>query len=301
MRHPISTAWISGSGRSGTTWLGRLLAAHRDSALLYEPLHPGLASFPEDLNPAITDAGDRPYIRAGSNNRSWTNYISSILSGRGFTRRTLFTGIPKHQRPRAIWRAFTGKRLVVKEIRSNLLIEWLTGEFGVRTIVIVRHPCAVVASQLVRNWGTKRNVLDPFLSQPDFVEDHLAGCLDYLNGENLDTVPKQLAARWAIENRAALEVARNNNRVLVVAYEQLVLDSHAELRKAFEFLGWPVDDRVWRTVERHLNPEALSRPHDWLGQWQSRLDPRLVDDILAVTRALGVTRYDERILPVASC
>lgn len=300
MRHPISTAWLSGSGRSGTTWLGQILTANPGSAFLYEPLHSWLASFPKDLTPAITDAGDRPYFRVGSNNPSWTHYISDVLDGRGFTRRTLLSGIPARQQPRAIWRALTGNRLVIKEIRSNLMIDWLTSTFGVRVILITRHPCAVVASQAARDWGTKRNVLDSLLSQPELVEDHLTGDLHYLNREHLDTELKRLAARWAIENRVALETAQGNNLVLPVAYERLVLNSRLELEKIFDFLNWPIDGGGWCAIERQLNQTGDDQPSPdgRLSRWQSQLDPHQIDDILGVTHSLGIKRYDEGIMPV---
>lgn len=300
MRHPISTTWLSGSGRSGTTWLGQVLAANPGSAFLYEPLHSWFASFPEDLSPAITDASDRPYIRVGSSNPSWTRYIARVLEGRGFTRRTLLSGVPARQRPRAIWRALAGNRLVIKEIRSNLMLDWLTSTFGVRVILITRHPCAVVASQAARNWGTKRNVLDSFFSQPEFVEDHLRGDLHHLNRDNLDTGLKRLAARWAIENRVALETARNNDMVLPVAYERLVLNSRSELEKIFDFLNWPIDRRGWCAIERQLNRAGKDQPSvdGRLSRWRTWLQPREIDDILAVTRSLGIKCYDECIMPV---
>ncbi len=238
---------MAGSGRSGTTWLGLVLAAPRGSALLYEPFHSWYAQFPPDLTPQISDASDRYYFRTDAEIPSWKRYIEHILGGSGFTRRTLFAGRQAHDRPHALWRALTGKRLVVKEIRSNLMLGWLARTFDLRIVLLVRHPCATVASQASRQWGTKRNVVELLLQQPELVQDHLQD-LEQLTPAVLDTPVKRLAARWALENRIALATAARDDRVLPVAYENLVMCPRSELERIFTFLGWELSTPDWRRV-----------------------------------------------------
>lgn len=299
MRSVESRVWLAGSGRSGTTWLGLLLAAPRSSALLYEPLHSWYAQFPPDLTPSISDAGDRPYFRTDAEMLSWKHYIEHILGGSGFTRRTLFAGRRPHDRPHALWRALTGKRLVVKEIRSNLMLGWLARTFDLRIVLLVRHPCATVASQASRQWGTKRNVVEVLLRQPELVQDHLKEDLEQLTPAVLDTPVKRLAARWALENRIALEMAARDDRVLTVAYESLVMCPRSELERIFTFLGWDLSKSDWRRVmprsRKGLN--YVVPPAELLGRWKSRLSAQEIADILAVVHSLGIDLYDEASLP----
>src|SRR6185312_3597014 len=37
---------------------------------------------------------------------------------------------------------------VIKDVNSNMLLPWITSNFPIRPIYVVRHPCAVIASQL---------------------------------------------------------------------------------------------------------------------------------------------------------
>lgn len=299
MRSVESRVWVSGSGRSGTTWLGHVLAAPRDSAFLYEPLHSWYAKFPPNLIPPISDASDRPYFRTDAKIPSWQRYIEHILGGAGFTRRTLFSGIRPHDRPHALWRALTGKRLVVKEIRSNLMLGWLARTFDLRIVLLVRHPCATVASQANRQWGTKRNVVEVLLRQPELVQDHLQDDLERLTTVVLDTPVKRLAARWALENRIALTTAAHEDRVLPVAYENLVMSPRAELERIFSFLGWELSESDWRRVLSRSR-QGLSQvlpPDEWLARWKSRLSAQESADILAVVHSLGIDLYDDAKLP----
>lgn len=300
MRSVESRVWLAGSGRSGTTWLGLLLSVPRGTALLYEPLHSWYAKFPPDLTPPISifDAGERPYFRPDANIPSWQAYIEHILDG-GFTRRTLFAGRRAHKRPHALWCALTGRRLVVKEIRTNLMLGWLARNFDLPIVLIVRHPCATVASQLHRKWGTKRNVIEVLLGQVELVQDHLQNDLARLTNDVLDTPVKQLAARWALENRIALETATHDDRILTVAYEDLVMEPRAELARIFRFLGWQITELDWRRVMASTG-KGLSHvlpPAEWLDRWQSRLSAQEIDDILAVVHSLGIDLYDEGKLP----
>lgn len=293
MRRVKSRAWVAGSGRSGTTWLGQTLAAPRGVAFLYEPLHSWFASFPPDLDPAITDAGDRPYLAVDARNPSWHRYIGHVLGGWGFTRRTLLAERRLHEVPGAAWRALAGTRLVVKAIRSNLMLGWLTRNFDVRVVLLVRHPCATVASQIGRAWGTKRNVVEVFLRQPALRADHLRDDLETLTPEVLDTPVKRLAARWAIETRVALREAERNPRVLPVTYEDLLQEPQPWLERIFAFLDWTLSPGDWRAVlARHrASAEGALPVAQRLERWRMRLPEAEAEDVLRVVRSLGVDLY----------
>lgn len=290
---------MAGSGRSGTTWLGLVLAAPRGSALLFEPLHSWFARFPPDLTPPISDASDRPYFRTNAEVPSWKRYIEHILGGSGFTRRTIFAGRRPHDRPHALWRALTGKRLVVKAIRSNLMLGWLARTFDLRIVLLVRHPCATVASQASRQWGTKRNIVEVLLRQPELVRDHLKDDLERLAPVVLDTPVKRLAARWALENRIALAMVAHDDRMLPVAYENLVMYPRSELERIFAFLGRNLSKSDWRRTLSRSRKGLCSvvPPTELLGRWKSRLSAQEIEDILAVVHSLGVDFYDEGSLP----
>lgn len=165
------------------------------------------------------------------------------------------------------------------------MLGWLARTFDLRIVLLVRHPCATVASQLNRKWGTKRNVMEVLLRQPELVQDHLQDDLERLTTVVLDTPVKQLAARWALENRIALEMAARDDRVLPVAYENLVMSPRAELERIFTFLGWELSQSDWRRVMSRTR-KGLSHvvpPAELLDRWKSRLSAQEIADILTVS------------------
>jgi len=300
LRSVESRAWLAGSGRSGTTWLGQVLAAPRGNALLYEPLHPGLARFSSDLTPRISDPGDRPYLRTDSEFPSWQRYIEHILGGAGFTRRTMLAGRRLSDRPRAVWRALTGRRLVVKAIRSNLMVGWLARTFDLRVVLLLRHPCATVASQAMRGWGLRRRMIEVLLQQPELVQDHLKDDLARIeSGSVLGAPLTRLAARWAIESRVALAMAARDRRIFPVAYENLLVRPRVELERIFAFLGWDPQPSDWRRVlSRAETRTGGIAPAARLARWKDQLPEGAAVDILGVVRSLGIDFYDEGELPI---
>ena len=266
---------------------------------MFEPLRFWLERFPPELTPPILGATERPYFRRDAQVPSWEHHVGRILRGSGFTRRSLFSGRRPRDRPHALWRAFSGKRLVVKEIRSNLMIGWLARTFDLRVVLLVRHPCATVASQTSRGWGTKRKVIDALLRQPELVQDHLKDDLERLGSGYLDTTVGRLAARWAVENRVALAMAAQDDRILPVAYEDLLVRPRPELERIFAFLGWAPRESDWRRVLPMAGTGQGSGvpPAERLGSWKTRLPAQEAACILRVVRSLGVDFYDEGDLP----
>ncbi len=136
--------------------------------------------------------------------------MDRILRGSGFTRRSLLSATRSDDRPRALWRALTGKRLLIKEIRSNLMVGWLARTFDLCVVLLLRHPCATVASQASLGWGTKPKIVDDLLLQRELVEDHLKNALPQFDSGVPDSTPARLAIRWAVENRVALAMAASD-------------------------------------------------------------------------------------------
>jgi hypothetical protein len=269
---------------------------------MFEPLRFWLERFSPDLTPPVLGATERPYFRPDAQVLSWERHVGRILRGSGFTRRSLFSGRRPRDRPHALWRALSGKRLVVKEIRSNLMIGWLARTFDLRVVLLLRHPCATVASQASLGWGTKRKVIEALLEQPELVQDHLKADFERLDPGSLDTTVARLAARWAVENRVALVMAAQDDRILPVAYEDLVARPRPGLERIFSFLGWAPMESDWRRILSRVAAGSGSGipAAERLRSWREKLPARDAACVLSVVRSLGIDLYDESDLPARS-
>ena len=183
---------VAGTARSGTTWLGDLIASQIPCRILFEPFNP-------DLVPEYRSFSYFQYMRPGSEN----------LEFRAFAR-MVFTGEIRNR-----WVDRQNERIVseyrlIKEIRANLALKWLHDNFPeIPIIFLMRHPCAVVSSRMELGWATDSDIR-PFLSQPELMADHLCDHLEFIHNakteeENhrIDTITSA-ASRLAITNPGIL-------------------------------------------------------------------------------------------------
>src|SRR5699024_5283303 len=189
--------------------------------------------------------------------------------------------------PRDIWRhLFSGDRLVIKFVRGNGVMGYLAERFELpKPLVVVRHPCAVVASQMkMGSWQDHPNI-DPKLVA---YYPHIADVID----ENT-SLPERLAMTWAGDVLAARAYEHSLN---IVHYEDVV--RHGAQALASTFVSWG-----WRQPPAGLE-EVLGKPssttHKWsrlddveskLNRWREQLDADTVHRIFAVCNAMGVDDY----------
>lgn len=274
------TLLVAGSPRSGTTFLAELLSQIPRSAILFEPEH--LQQVPQARQAGLTwhmmkDPGE-----------DWPDgerFFASVLHGELVTSWTA-SHVP-------LGRALAPRTWIVKFVDANFLLGWLASRFPVRPpVLLVRHPCAVIASQLRRGWSNPHPPrLKGFLARyPEFT--------DYL--ETLRNPTEFAAALWSMQTLAPLKLPKPWPFVLVT-YERLANDPRAELTRLFDAWQMQIPDGI---VERALRPSgttdsgsALASGADPSRAWRTVLDRRQIDEILAVTRRFGLDFYDDHGYP----
>lgn len=275
------TIVITGSPRSGTTWLAELLGTIPRSAMLWEPLFP-------DADPELRRIGfrERTYVPPDAERPDMEAYLRRVLTGRTLNRWTLqHTGVLEVCRVRQ-W--------IVKFVRANMLLPWLIRRFPVRRpLVLIRHPCAVVASQ--SRIGAWR---DPAIPDcPEFFDAYprlRSICA------RLKTQEEILAARWCMDNFVPL-TAPPPHAWQVVPYERLVRDGARELDRIFTGLGVampPAATARLRTPSASATPRSRIRHGmDPLDGWRSVLSPIQAQRVLDVTAAFELDVYGQDLEP----
>ncbi|TWT80852.1 Sulfotransferase domain protein [Planctomycetes bacterium CA13] len=290
--------WLGGSGRSGTTWLGNMLASIRGTAMLFEPLHAQHVRTPENLTPANGTASHRPYLRPSDPAPEWTRFVEGIFSGGKYLNRwTIFGGRGPYKHPTLLFDFVRPRRLLVKEIRSNFMLGWLHQQMQIKTIFLMRHPCATLASQNRAAWP---NELDGFLGNSAMVEDHLRPYAEYLG--TLESPWEIRSAFWSINNLIPLAQKTAGFPIHIVHYEDLVVDTEREVERIYNFLGWQLDAKDWRRVRRQIDKgvsglKKVGTTEQLLGTWKEKLQQDEISCILNVAKNLGVTSYGDAIMP----
>jgi len=228
---PASAWLLASSGRSGSTWLGDVLAATAGTQQIFEPLDPRnsevyrqLMKWPAGLTPS---AFKRHYLRPDANAPAWAAFWDDVLRGRVRTYLTDYTRT-----------SFFPRRFLVKSIRANMMLGFVAGHFRPRILFLVRHPSAVINSMFYRVRASWPADVQDLLSDENLVEDYLqpwAGIISQVRDGF-----EALAVWWAVENRVALTQLANVEYYLIF-YEDIVLHPQETLSALFSWLDIPAE------------------------------------------------------------
>jgi len=275
-----NTVLLLSSGRSGSTWLGDLLQTLPSTRVIFEPLHPKYGQ--ENLRDFRYT-----YLSPGSERPDTLQALRGLLEG---SRKSLWT----EQFNSAV--QFRYKRRLLKEVRANLLFPWLQSSLpGCRFIILVRHPAAVVASQLPDWQLSSRRLLEQGSLNEVARLDRFSqfGWPESGFGSNM--------VFWAIENRVALEHALETG-AHVVFYEDLCLQPRVELERIERFLSLKFTEKALNVLSRsswssHSDVGLLS-PEEKISRWRSKVAPDQIDLMLRILGAAGLDGlYGTALLP----
>lgn len=263
------TVLVTGAGRAGTTWVGEIVAELTGGALFFEPDNPKRGLMFSKLVDAERSVGSRvemyQWLAQGKGANNWSvRNLGTFLSS---------------------------KRLILKSIAATDVVpELVRASVFDSPVVVVRHPCAVVASQIMAGFSepSVHRAVERHLDR----YPHLAPLLD------IATDHERYAAQWALTYMAV--AAAPDSRVLVVEYERFVDDPSSNLERLGRHLGISGLDVTDVDIDRPSimdYRDDLRQGREQLTKWQDRLDETQVREILEVVRTAGIYLYDESAMP----
>ncbi len=269
---------FTGSPRSGTTWLGELFRTIQRSTMLFEPLM--IRKVPEA---AAAGFDMRTYKRCDETWPEGAEFLGRVLSGK-FVNPWILSDL------RSMRSAMFARTLIVKSVRANRLLPWIVHNFAIRKpVLVLRHPCAVVSSQLA--YGAWNHPKRPEANS--FLADHPRFRTVF---EAVETPEEFLALTWAVDNYVPLS-SPHADRWLTITYEGLRQDPVTELRPVYQAWGLEAPNdfgRAWRQPSRTT---AAGTGVSRLDGWRQKLSPEQIQRILAITGAFGLDCYGEAPTP----
>ena len=273
---------VAGTARSGTTWLGDLIASQIPCRILFEPFNP-------DLVPEYWGFHYFQYLRPTMENPEFSAFARKVFTGK----------IHNRWIDRQNERIFSKYRLI-KEIRANLALRWLHDNFPeVPIVFLMRHPCAVVASRMELGWATDSDI-EPFLLQQDLVADYLTPYTDLM--KSAKTVEEKHAIIWSVSNLIPLRQFQAGE-LQMVYYENLCTQPERELSAVFVSIGQiyaaPVLDTINRPSQTAQVTSAVVTGKDKITNWKKKLNHTQIDNILRVVDTFGLGYlYGDSVLPL---
>jgi Sulfotransferase family len=297
---------VTGSHRSGTGWVGSMIAASTTApiAYLWEPfsiLHrPGILDvrFPYWFPYVSADNGDA-YVTPVQHMLAFQYATSAELvavrtpkdAARLLRDRTRF----------ARWHR-QGARPLLKDPIAIYSAGWLADTFDMDVIVLVRHPAAFVNSIVTRHL---RHPFDHFLRQPLLMRDMLGPYATEISrfADLEQPLLEQGILLWNVLHAAIARFRRDRTSWTFLRLEDVAAEPDATFRALYDRLGLVYDDDVRRTVAEHSgagNPAEVSDPTSHrrdsaasVVAWKRRLAPVDVERIRAGVEPLSKEFYGD--------
>ena len=264
---------ITSSPRSGSTLLGNVLGVIPFSCTLFEPLN--LKNVPEAKAAGFTW---RTFV---PREKKWPDgeaYLEHLFQGRmlnSFTAREM-----------SFWDAFNSRRLIIKFVRANRLLPWLCHRFEVPPpILLIRHPCAVVASQINAGIRMKKRPDSPsFLDEYPNFKNALAG---------VDGVLENHTATWALDQLCILR-EQTPHPWIIITYEELILYPERTLLRVVE--NWNVNIDFNKALSLMKKPSRVVSKSGISGVkgWKDVLSNKQISQVLSIANSFGLSFYSTK-------
>lgn len=275
---------IAGTGRSGTTWLADIISSQVPTRTMFEPFHSRLVA-------RFKQFEYHQYMRPAEHDQDLMVYCHAVLSGKLRHRwidREVSHIFPKYR--------------VIKEIRANLFLKWFNNNYSnVPILFIIRHPCAVVLSNIQLSWPAGQDI-NSFLSQEKLIADFLRDKLDIIQAA--ETLEEKIAVIWCVTNMVPLRQFCDSE-LNIFFYEHLCTQPEIEIPRIFRTARQEYDESVFKSAGNPSTTTRLSSAvmtgSNRVTDWKRKLSPAQVDRILSIVRAFGLNcYYDESVMPVNS-
>ncbi len=295
---------VTGAHRSGTTWVGRMLAADEDTAYISEPLNvlhrPGVFSAPvKRWYTYITTENEAGYLPAflellDFDYHLWSE-IRSIRSRKDFLRmgrdfHTFFIG------------DMHGQRILLKDPFAVFSMPWFAERLKAQIVITVRHPVAFASSLKRLNWSFDfRDLLD----QPLLMRDHLEAHRTEMEAMPADDIIGQAALLWRMVYRVVHRNCDLYPAFKVVRHEDLSLDPVRGYRELYQFLELDFTPRVEKIIlnsSSSENPTELSKNKTYsvklnsrasMDTWKKRMTAEEITRIRKLTEGVSQLFYSD--------
>lgn len=221
---------ITGSARSGTSWLSEIIARQFRYRMLFEPEH-------EFNTPNGILVADQ-WLKSEMDSPEAYRYLKNVFANR--IDNDWIAQISNRKYKMHLW-PFIPKKYIIKFVRANLSAKYMNETFQIPLLHIIRNPYEVLASQQRVKFPWLYN-LNHFKNQPDLVALVRQKFNFDIGKTDSCTHLEILAIRWCLENIVPLQVIEPyQHKHRIVRHEELRNDINVFLDICEEFNLKPMD------------------------------------------------------------
>ncbi|SKA48607.1 Sulfotransferase family protein [Chitinophaga eiseniae] len=286
----VTNISIFSEPRGGSTWMASLLTRLPQSVLVFEPMF---------LIPAYREIKPVQFVfnQYIPEEAAWpeaTEYFRKLYHQEIDS----FSSLRLYYSNKSLRDIRNSRYFIYKDVNSNMLLPWLTRQFDINPIYLLRHPCAVISSQLkYRHWDYIQQDLRAYFPDPKDRHQELFEQYKDVIGK-ISKPEERLAAEWALHNVVPLKHPENNRRWITVSYEKLYNEPETELENIFSRLGVDMPAEIYSAIRKPSfttinSSKSLIEQGGQLAAWKQSLTTAQVRNILQIVREFGIDIYDE--------
>ena len=305
MKRNTKPILVTGSHRSGSTWVGQMIAAAPNIAYVHEPFNID-ARVNENARPFqywfmhIGKENERNYSDLIKN---ITRYNYPLISNLSKVRRPKDAAKVARRQLQFINYKLTNPRLLIKDPIAFFSAEWLAKRFDMDVLILIRHPAAFCASLKVKNW-----VFDfsHFLDQPLLMDKYLAPYKDQIEEhirEEKDILDQAILLWNCIYSTVHTYQKNNDTGWLFIKHEDISQEPEKKFESIYKKLDLPFTSEakeVIRASSNAKNPTESHRGSEFqrnskanIKNWKNRLSEAEIDYVRQCTKDVSGLFYDE--------
>jgi|SRR5579859_1100286 len=296
---------VTGSHRSGTTWVGKTIAASPAVVYFREPFN--LDRPPEERwvpvkywYTYVSTENEQAYAGAIRRILDWRLNPYAPLQAAGA--RPITARLRDRLRP--IKRRLRGTRALLKDPIAIFSAPWLATRFNMRLVVMIRHPAAFASSVKLLNW---KHPFSDFLNQPLLMKDLLQPFEDEIR-EYIETehdVIDHAALLWKLIHYVIGKYVERHPDWIFVRHEDLSRDPLNRFQAIFDNLDLEFSPSVADYIraqsllpdtgdQSRLDPFTLKRNSlANISNWKTRLTPGEIERIKLQVQDISKYFYSE--------
>jgi len=284
-RNPDDALLIFSDPRGGSTWLAEVLNTNSNSFIYWEPLSLKHIKPVNDLG-----FGWRQHIPVEANWPEAKHLFDDILSVKIINE----WSTQKIDHPGQL---NEDKLPIIKICRGNHLLEWLVSQYNFKhkPVYLVRHPLAVVASQMKQGgWSYQfEGFKIPQMKFNNYYLEHEKFLTE------LKTKEQALLATWCITNKDLL--VNESPQWMKIYYEELILSPRKEIGRIFNTWNFEIPVSIDSMIEKWSSTsinEGQYNPKSQLVKWKSEFNETQLKKFQRIFDYFEIGEYSaDKILP----
>lgn len=257
----IKPILVTGSHRSGSTWVGKTISYHPAIGYIHEPFNVNYYPHQAGIYTARFDYWFT-YISEENENICLTELRNSLNFSYSLSEAVQELFSPKRHydlgEPLRILRDYIfflknkifQVRPLVKDPIALFSAEWMASKFNMDVIILIRHPAAFAGSLKVANWEFP---FSHFLEQPLLMRDLLAPFKTEIKNfvDNKHDIIDQACLLWRIIHYTILEYQKKHENWLFIRHEDLSQDPIAGFQRVFEYLNLDYSESIKQKIAQY--------------------------------------------------